>query len=197
MTAAQRRAEKGKDLLPREARIKRAAKIIMECGRHKGIERRTCVDCVVNILDWHEFVCNGYKVLRVSQNTRRKDDQVLAWLRRGRSLLENLPSYPPGIETFRNEVKRWSTVYQEIHEGRLARTPKPFAYEKRFAAEAALHLCDEFAVKVTKTKGGAFCTLAAILYGEPSADLQKQCSKVLAPNYRTWLARRGANPERK
>ena len=197
MTAEQRRAEKREHLLPREARIRQAAKIIIECCHHKGIERRTCIYRVENILDWHEFVCEATRICRQSQNTRRKDDQVLAWLRKGRSLLENLPSYPLGLETFRNEVKRWSTVYQEIDGSRLARTPKPFAYEKLFAAEAALHLCDEFAVKVTKTKGGAFCTLAAILYGEPTADLQKQCSKVLAPNYSTWLARRGANPERK
>ena len=196
MTAEKRSAEKGEHLLPREARIKQAAKIIIKCCRHR-IERRTCIDRVANILDWHEFVCDGNRVLRLLQNTRRKDDQVLAWLRKGQNLLENLPSYPLGFETFRKEVKRWFTVYQEIDRSRLAGTPKPFAYEKLFAAEAALHLCDEFNVKLTKTKGGAFCTLAATIYGEPTADLQKQCSKVLSPNYKTWLARRGADPERK
>ena len=49
------------------------------------------------------------------------------------------------------------------------------------AAEAAPHLCDEFAIKPTTTKNGAFCALAAVMWGDETADLQKHVSRCLRP----------------
>jgi hypothetical protein len=43
--------------------------------------------------------------------------------------------------------------------------PKPDAYEKRLAAGAALHLIKMHDIDPTTTKAGAFCKLAAVLYG--------------------------------
>jgi hypothetical protein len=53
--------------------------------------------------------------------------------------------------------------------------PKPDAYEKRLAAEAALGLLKAHDIDPTTTKTGAFCMLAAALYGDKSADLQRHC----------------------
>jgi len=55
------------------------------------------------------------------------------------------------------------------------RTPKPDAFEKRLAAEAAPRLCERFGVKPTTTKDGQFCRLAALLYGDERADVQHHC----------------------
>jgi hypothetical protein len=183
----QPRAKSAK-FLTREERVQEAVKIIREC---KGIKPDSCEGSVVNILDWLEAVCTGSSALRrvSSKETRRADEQVVAWLRRGVILLNNLYLWPVGFEKFRDEVKRWADMY-EAERNRPVGKPKPSAYAKRFAAEAALHLCDEFGVKLTKTKRGAFCRLAAVLYGDRRADLQKHCAKVIAPNYRTSLARR-------
>jgi hypothetical protein len=85
-------------------------------------------------------------------------------------------------------VKRWAVIYGAERNWPVGK-PKPSAYPKQFAAEAALHLCDEFGVKLTKTKRGVFCRLAAVLHGDKDADLQKHCMMVVAPNYRTWLAK--------
>ena len=71
------------------------------------------------------------------------------------------------------------------------------AEAKRVAAEAAPHLCDEFAIKPTTTKDGPFCALAAVMWGDETADLQKHCIEVLAPGYRTFLARRSAESGQK
>jgi hypothetical protein len=57
--------------------------------------------------------------------------------------------------------------------------PKPDAYEKRLAAEAALHLIKMHDIDPTTTKAGAFCKLAAVLYGNKTADLQHHCRKAL------------------
>lgn len=182
-------------LLRREDRIREAVKIIDDNRRDKGGERCSCKDSIANILDWLEFACTGQRVLRraSSKKTSRADAQVAAWLRKGVILLNSLYLWPPGFENFRDEVRRWATVYEAGERIRPVRKPTPSAYEKRFAAEAALHLCEEFGIKLTTTKRGAFCTLAAVLLGDRHADLQKQCAKVLAPNYRTWLARRAPN----
>ena len=58
--------------------------------------------------------------------------------------------------------------------------PKPDAYEKRLAAKAALHLLKMHDIDPTTTKTGAFCKLAAVLYGDKGADLQHHCRAALS-----------------
>ena len=92
-------------------------------------------------------------------------------------------------------MRRWARLYEDEEEERRKWVPLTsiqHAEAKRVAAEAALHLCDEFAIKPTTTKDGAFCALAAVMWGDETADLQKHCIEVLAPGYRTFLARRSA-----
>jgi hypothetical protein len=57
--------------------------------------------------------------------------------------------------------------------------PKPDAYEKRLAAGAALHLIKMHDIDPTTTKTGEFCKLAAVLYGDKTADLQHHCREAL------------------
>jgi hypothetical protein len=57
--------------------------------------------------------------------------------------------------------------------------PKPDAYEKWLAAEAALHLIKMHDIDPTTTKASAFYKLAAVLYGNKTADLQHHCRKAL------------------
>jgi hypothetical protein len=68
--------------------------------------------------------------------------------------------------------------------------PKPDAYAKRMAALSAMYLCERFGIALTttrattrntgeKTKASVFCRLAAVLYGDESADLQHHCREVV------------------
>jgi hypothetical protein len=59
--------------------------------------------------------------------------------------------------------------------------PKPDAYQKRLAAGAALHLIRMHDIDPTTTKAGTFCKLAAVLYGDKTADLQRHCRQALRP----------------
>lgn len=55
--------------------------------------------------------------------------------------------------------------------------PKPNADDKRLATSMALRLLKKETPTTTKT--GTFCRLAAVLYGDESADLQHHCRMVL------------------
>jgi hypothetical protein len=60
--------------------------------------------------------------------------------------------------------------------------PKRNADDKQLAAEAALRLCRAHGIAATTTKaakGGKLCRLAAVLHGDPRADLQHQCREAL------------------
>jgi hypothetical protein len=78
--------------LSREDRIGEAAKIIDENRCHKGAERGSCNESIANILDWLEFVCTASRALRrtSSGETRDKEAQFAAWLRKGVVLLNGL-----------------------------------------------------------------------------------------------------------
>jgi hypothetical protein len=184
-------------LLPRNERIRKAAKIIDE---NRGQKVGGCTDSIANMLDWQDWRCTGMNALRrtESKEARRTNQQVAAWLNKGARLLNRLSSWPLGFENFREDVRRWARLYEEEERRKwVPLTSIQHAEAKRVAAEAALHLCDEFAIKPTTTKDGAFCALAAVIWGDETADLQKHCIEVLAPGYRTFLARRSAESGQK
>jgi hypothetical protein len=191
------RRKNSEKLLPRDKRILKAAEII---NKHRRDGRRdNCESSIVNMLEWQEWICRGVGAGRHSSSdeAKREWNRVAAWLHRGKVLLKSLHQWPVGFEKFRNEVGRWAAVWEDGRKERKRRSKLPRirgtpAYAKRFAAEAALHLCDEYGIEPTTTKAsadGAFCKLAAALYGDPSADLQKHCANVLEPNYSPFLAR--------
>jgi hypothetical protein len=189
-TARERREDKRRIVLPfmpRESRLQQAARIINE---HRGDkrERGDCKDNCVNMLDWLERMGKGDNAFRRARSGKevKAEKRVATWLRRGVILLRNLYGWPPGFEKFMADVGQWAKLY----EPGKARKPTPTILAKRWAAEAALHLCDEFEIEPTKTKDGPFCRLAAVLYGNGGNDLQKHCIAVLAPDYSTSLARR-------
>src|ERR1700683_3052479 len=102
---------------------------------------------------------------RTESEARRTNRQVAAWLNKGVRMLNRLSSWPLGFENFREDVRRWARLYEDEEEERRKWVPLTsiqHAEAKRVAAEAALHLCDEFAIKPTTTKDGAFCALAAV-----------------------------------
>jgi hypothetical protein len=186
-------------LLPRNERIRKAAKIIDE---NRSQKVGGCTDSIADMLDWQDWTCTGMNALRrtASKEARRTDRQVAAWLDKGVRLLNRLSSWPLGFENFREDVRRWARLYEDEEEERRKWVPLTsiqHAEAKRVAVEAALHLCDEFAIEPTTTKDGAFCALAAVMWGDETADLQKHCIEVLAPGYRTFLARRSAESGQK
>jgi hypothetical protein len=184
-------------LLPRNERIRKAAKIIDE---NRSQKVGGCTDSIANMLDWQDWRSTGMNALRrtESKEARRTNRQVAAWLNKGVTLLNRLSPWPLGFENFREDVRRWARLYEEEERRKwVPLTSMQHAEAKRVAAEAALHLCDEFAIKPTTTKDGAFCALAAVIWGDETADLQKHCIEVLAPGYRTFLARRSAESGQK
>jgi hypothetical protein len=82
------------------------------------------------------------------------------------------------------------TIYMLEAYKKAQQKPKPDAYAKRMAALSAMYLCERFGIALTttrattrntgeKTKASVFCRLAAALYGDESADLQRYCREVV------------------
>jgi hypothetical protein len=73
---------------------------------------------------------------------------------------------------------------------KVRQKPKPDAYAKRMAALSAMYLCERFGIALAttrattrntgeKTKASVFCRLAAVLYGDESADMQHHCREAV------------------
>lgn len=82
--------------------------------------------------------------------------------------------------------------------------PRPSARDKDLAAHYALRLCVICDVKLTTTKKvsltnkpSTFLQLAAILFGDPKADLQHQCRRELAAYNARALASTSEEPAQK
>ena len=75
--------------------------------------------------------------------------------------------------------KHKTTFEQDVH----AKPKEPFKYvvhRKWFAARVAYQLMHDHGLPINAERKGKFCKLAAILYGEPKADLYHQCGAVLS-----------------
>jgi hypothetical protein len=177
----------GERRLTREQIVKAVVKIIGE-----GRARLGDVEAKV---DQMSKLCEMSKRTRSSESKIQKQfaKQYSAALRKVIAMTRKAPTdfrVPPlflvsapqlGIdkEVFDHErllrhLKLLSAICESWEKSKLGK-PKPNAYEKRLAAEAALGLLKAHDIDPTTTKTGAFCMLAAALYGDKSADLQRHC----------------------
>jgi hypothetical protein len=90
---------KPEQLLSRNERIRKAAKIIDE---NRSQKVGGCTDSIANMLDWLDWSHAGINALRrtESKEARRTNQQVTDWLNKGVRLLNHLSSWPLGLESF-------------------------------------------------------------------------------------------------
>jgi hypothetical protein len=177
--------------LTRTQIVDAAVKIIGE-----GIARRADVQTIVEKMT---TMCDRSKRTRSRESKIQKQfatryslalRKVIAMTRTSPTDLRALPSFhisapQLGIdkERFDHEhllrhLELLNAICESWEKSKLGK-PKPDAYEKRLAAEAALHLLELHKIDPTTTKTGAFCKLAAVLYGDRSDDLQYHCRTAL------------------
>jgi hypothetical protein len=194
-----RRRKASGTLLPPEQRVEKAATILanaMPEGRlgvcHANIEAE---------LFWLRGACAGVARvrLRYSKQAMHAMRTFLAALRKANRPCDGLPEdlrllfaldcmiyHLEAYEKFLNtniEVKKVEKVGKDAD--RLPafeliprrRTPRPEAFEKSLATQAALRLCQLH--KIALSKGRTLRELAAALYGDPNADLEKHCRAAL------------------
>jgi hypothetical protein len=187
--------------LARNQIVDGAAKIIGE-----GRVRRVDVEAIV---DQMGKMCERSKRNRLRESKNQKQfakqygaalRKVISMTRRTSTDFRALPmqvSAPQlGIdrELFDHEhllrhLKLLNAICESWEKSKLGK-PKPNADEKRLAAEAALHLLKMHDIEPTATKIGAFCQLAAVLYGDKSADLQHHCRAALRTAERRLAGRK-------
>ncbi len=168
-----------------------AVKIIGE-----GIARRADVQATVEKMS---KMCERWKHARSSKSKNQKHfakqyglalRKVIVMTRNAptdfrapSSLPVSAPQLGIGKEWFDHEqllrhLKLLHLICEGWERSKLGK-PKPDAYEKRLAADAALHLLKTHDIGLTTTKTGAFCKLAALLYGDQNNDLQHHCRAAL------------------
>lgn len=177
--------------LTRDQIVDAAVKIIGE-----DIARRADVEATVEKMT---KMCDRSKRTRSRESKRQKEfakryslalRKVIAMTRTSPTDFRALPllhiSAPQlGIDKERfdhghllRHLKLLNAICESWEKSKLGK-PKPDAYEKRLAAEAALHLLKLHEIEPSTTKTGALCKLAAVLYGDHGADLQYHCRTVL------------------
>jgi hypothetical protein len=103
---------------------------------------------------------------QIAKALRRVDDLVRGF---------NKPNFPLVGFPF-DELRKWKQVFAKMEEKPSEESPRLNALKKRLAVAGAYQLLQKYGSKrVTATKGGKFCRLAALLYGDPEADLINQC----------------------
>jgi hypothetical protein len=85
------------------------------------------------------------------------------------------------------EFERWLTYCKEAANVPLPKSStkgklRPATAAKRYAAKAAARLLKRHGLPVHVTRKGAYCRLAAVLYGDKDADMFEQCRSVLDLN---------------
>jgi hypothetical protein len=177
--------------LTRDQIVDAAVKIIGE-GRSRRADVQTIVDNMIKL-------CERSKRTRSRESKNQKQfarqygaalRKVIAMTRRAPTDFRALPLLKisaPQLniinEVFDHEhllrhLKLLHAICESWEKSKLGK-PKPDAYEKRLAAGAALHLIKMHDVDPTTTKTGEFCKLAAVLYGDKTADLQHHCREAL------------------
>ena len=162
----------------------------------KGIARRADIETTVEKMT---KMCERWKRTRSRESKKQKQfakqyslalRKVIAMTRTSPTDFRALPSFhisAPhlGIDEERfdhghllRHLKLLNAICESWEKSKLGK-PKPDAYEKRLAAEAALHLLKLHKTEPSTTKTGAFCKLAAVLYGDQSDDLQYHCRTAL------------------
>jgi hypothetical protein len=117
--------------------------------------------------------------LNLSQNKQNRQTLVRfkAALRKLRGEFMKLPDalrHPLMSSQFDGHCAVWVEICDKL----LARRPdKPRrnAASKRLAATQALRLLTKYDKPVETKRNGAWCKLAAVLYGEKNADLRRYC----------------------
>jgi hypothetical protein len=187
-----RRRSTSERRLTRDQIVDAAVKIIGE-----GIAQRADVQAIVEKMS---EMCELSKRTRSSESKNQKQfaKQYRLALRKVIDMTKNaptdlrLPSPLPvsapqlGIDKewfdhghLLRHLKLLHAICESWENSKLGK-PKPSAYEKRLAAEAALHLLKMHDIDPTTTKTGAFCKLAAVLYGDKNDDLQHHCRAALS-----------------
>jgi hypothetical protein len=187
-----RRRTTSEQRLSRDQIVDAAVKIIGE-----GIARRADVQAIVEKMS---KMCELSKRTRSSESKNQKQfaKQYRLALRKVIDMTKNaptdlrLPSPLPvsapqlGIDKewfdhghLLRHLKLLHAICESWENSKLGK-PKPSAYEKRLAAEAALRLLKMHDIEPTTTRTGAFCKLASVLYGDKSDDLQHHCRAALS-----------------
>jgi hypothetical protein len=137
---------------------------------------RMDVEDALRDINFALFIENFYAFGRTKADKSRAR-QIAKALRRVNDLVRsfNKPNFPLMSFPF-DELRKWKKVFAKMEETPSKEITRLNALKKRLAVAEAYELLQKYgSERVTAAKGGKFCRLAALLYGDPKADLINQC----------------------
>ena len=162
-------------------------KIVNEAAKIIGytVIQRDKVDAELCRYD-EQLAARNHYTARRSKQTVKDVRRFYDLLRKLRSLANRLPE---DFRLFLDPMIRNFQVYEAVlgkkvvHTGKFQIDVRPGdrkrdADGKRLAAEAALRVCQLHSIEPMTTKGGEWCRLAALFYGDKRADLQHHCRAI-------------------
>jgi hypothetical protein len=78
-----------------------------------------------------------------------------------------------------HQLRKHATAFEQDLNAKPKYPSKYVVHRKWFAARVAFQLMHDLGLPTGAEREGKFCKLAAILYGDPKADLYNQCCTVL------------------
>jgi hypothetical protein len=150
---------------------------ISDNSRHSA--RHVCrmdVEDALRDISFALFIENFYAFGGTKADTGRAR-QIAKALRRVDNLVRgfNKPNFPLKGFPF-DELTKWKQVFAKMEKKPSEEATRLNALKKRLAVAEAYQLLQKYgSERVTATKGGKFCKLAALLYGDPEVDLINQC----------------------
>lgn len=179
--------------------IRAALKLI----KPKASSRDDCIAEIAYSLDLIsvELANLSATIINTTKKGKSATSKVAAALRRLQTALNN-PDLDLRFELFfpHSEIDKWLAVCDEIKTTptREARSTDP---KHLLAAREALSLLSGYAPDrdkaIATTRGGRFCKLAAVLAGDPDADLHHVCRAARSGDLRAMLRKHISAPRKK
>jgi hypothetical protein len=163
------------------AEIKRALKLIKPTREHT----ESCIDSIEWKMIEPKFMLDQARIGYRSKLSRTAARRIVVALRRVLHLL-NSRHLDVSLRFFpRAEIHKWKIHCEELAKANARKFPREKAEGKRLAAAAAyelLYFYQSREVAEDASDGSRFCKLAALLYGEPTANLKNQCRAEIRKN---------------
>jgi len=154
-----------------------AVKLIAPVG---GVD--ACREAVKDLIAENVLALAARKSMSKTKAARKVAGRVASDLHRLEVALKN-KDLDPGVSiiTLPSVIQDRSFFEKMAEPPSGKKEPRWGAEEKRIAVQMARQLMSRFSKeKISAKPNSSFCKLAALLYGNPSADLSNQCKKALS-----------------
>jgi hypothetical protein len=156
--------------------VRRAVELIGPVKQERDDRRRWDVERAFSDNRFALYL-EDFKAFARTKSQKKAARQLVSALRRVEIALPKLfddHRFPPrGFPS--HELKKWQSIFTKIAKTPSGTLTRVGAKRKHLAVAEACKLLKRYDKRITATTRSKFCQLAALLYGDPEANLTNQC----------------------